>query len=77
MAKYALFWPKRQEKVLAKGQYSPHELEVSPRSGLYLLVIFKGGSRLIYYKTLDVSGTPGLVSSYLSGCGGLSVAMSV
>ena len=30
-------WPKAK-KALAKGQSPPQELEVSPRSGLYLLV---------------------------------------
>ena len=32
------FLAQRAKKVLSKGQSPPQELEVSPRSGLYLLV---------------------------------------
>ena len=33
------FFAQRAEKALAKGQSPPQELEVSPHSGLYLIVI--------------------------------------
>ena len=36
-----LFLLEGQKKALAGGQRAPQELEVSPRSGLYLLVYLK------------------------------------
>ena len=36
-----VFFAQRAKQTLVKGQIPPQELEVSPRSGLYLLVLLK------------------------------------
>ena len=36
-----LFFARRAKKASAEGRSPPQELEVSPRSGLYLLVVLK------------------------------------
>ena len=47
----ALFWPKGKIKASTEGWSQPQELEVSPRSRLYLLVCYKRkiiGAKNIY-----------------------------
>ena len=52
-------WPKAKN-ALAEGQSSPQELEVSPRSGLYLLVDNIHGYTWIYKRVQLIYHTKGL-----------------
>ena len=54
----ALYWPKkhnkpffarRAKKALVEDRSPPQELEVGPRSGPFLLVIFDFISKIVYY----------------------------